>query len=352
MYEKKRLEYIDFLKFLAIFAIVALHVFQVWKGGPQIKHIDIYAFSQITRFGVPLFIMISGALLLNRDIEIKSFLKRRTSRLIYPFIFFFILTYIFAHLTNMGVSQVSNIFAFKWYFWMILGVYFSIPIINKFIQNSTMEEIEYFIIMIFAAAIFYQTTYHFKIEMFLDLNLFLSPLGYLVLGYYLSKKDFGISTNKMVSIALILFIVTTLVKFGGQIHVLPLLENFEAAKSAMLSSYLDLGITELLQTSAVFVLGKYIYECTQGLYLPVKNLLQTTVISKSVLSISRASYGIYLINTIPTVFFHNTIKHMHLTGTEVFLAIICLSIIVFIVSWIIIVLLSKIPYINKLSGYA
>ena len=351
MNEKKRLEYIDLLKFLAILAIVALHLFQVWKDGPQILNTNIYAFAEITRFGVPLFVMVSGALLLNRDIEIRSFLKRRTVRLFLPFIFFYILTFAFSYTTHMGLHLLYNIFAFKWYVWMIFGVYLSIPVINKFIQNSTMKEIEYFIIMIFAAAIFYQTTYYFGIEMYLDLNLFLSPLGYLVLGYYLSKKEFNMSANKLVTLALALFTATTLLKFCGQIDVLPVLDNFEATGSSMLSSYLDVGILELLQTSSVFLLCKYIYECTQGLYLPVNNLLHTKIISKSVLSISRASYGIYLVNSIPTLFFHSTIKHMKLTGTDICLAIVLLTIAVFITSWIFIVLLSKIPYIKVFSGY-
>lgn len=351
MHEKKRLEYIDLLKFLAILAIVALHLFQVWKEGPQILHTDIYAFAEITRFGVPLFVMISGALLLNRDIEIKSFLKRRTTRLFLPFIFFYILTYAFAYTTHMGLHLLNNIFAFKWYVWMIFGVYLSIPVINKFIQNSTMKEIEYFIVMIFAAAIFYQATYFFEIEMYLDLNLFLSPLGYLVLGYYLSRKEFNISTNKMVTIALAIFIISTLIKFGGQIQAIPILDNFQATQSEMLHSYLDVGIPELLQTSAVFILCKYIYECSHGIYMPVKKLLHTRIVSKSVLSISRASYGIYLVNSIPTLFFHSTIKFMPLTGTEIALAIISLTIAVFIGSWMFIVLLGKIPYVNKLSGY-
>jgi surface polysaccharide O-acyltransferase-like enzyme len=58
----------------------------VWQTA-EVKHITIYAFSSISRFGVPVFVMISGALLLNRNIEIKSFITKKIKRLVVPFIF-------------------------------------------------------------------------------------------------------------------------------------------------------------------------------------------------------------------------------------------------------------------------
>ena len=84
---KKRLEYIDLIKTLAILSIVILHIFQVWDMGPQIRGIPIFVLSEITRFAVPIFIMVSGALLLNKEIEIKSFLKKGSAELFILFCF-------------------------------------------------------------------------------------------------------------------------------------------------------------------------------------------------------------------------------------------------------------------------
>ena len=71
-----RLEYIDLLKLLSILSIITLHVFKVWTQ-TEIMGIRIYGFTALVKFGVPVFIMISGALLLNREIEIGSFLKKK-----------------------------------------------------------------------------------------------------------------------------------------------------------------------------------------------------------------------------------------------------------------------------------
>lgn len=299
-----RLQYIDLLKVLSIFSIISLHVFLVWKDA-QVAHINIYAFSSIFRYGVPVFIMISGALLLNREIEIGDFLKRKVKRLVTPFIFYYILTAIvIVLLLNSTHAQVENIFAFRWYFWMILGVYLSIPIINKFIQHSTMKEIEYFIWMFIFAAIFYQITYYLKIEQYLYLTLFLSPLGYLVLGYYLSQKEFNLGTNKIITISALIFIICTCIKFADLNNLIPMTDNYMANQSKILSSWLDVGIIEILQSASLFVLCKYLYQSKNGLYSLINKFLQGNLVSKFILSVSRASYGMYLINLIPAFMYY------------------------------------------------
>ena len=71
---KTRIKYFDALKFLAITGVVFLHCF-ILKDA-EILNFNIHHLSQIGRFGVPLFLLISGALLLNREIELKSFFKK------------------------------------------------------------------------------------------------------------------------------------------------------------------------------------------------------------------------------------------------------------------------------------
>ncbi len=345
-----RLEYIDLLKVLSILSIITVHAFKVWQNA-EILNLNIFAFREIVTFGVPVFVMISGALLLNREIELVSFFKKKVKRIVYPFIFFYFLTaFVIVFILNSTHNQVTNIFAFRWYFWMVLGIYLSLPVINKFIQYSSMKEIEYFILVFIFASIFYQITYYFRLEQYLYLTLFLSPLGYLVLGYYLSRKEFNLSPNQIITISIILFILSTTVKICAHLEWIPEVDDFVANTSPILSSWLDVGIFEIIQASAIFLIGKYIYESSKGLYSSIKRLLQKRLISQFILSVSRASYGMYLINLIPTVMFYN-LQEYDFTGTQIVLIIILLSIVTFFTSWFVIVLLSKIPYINKLSGY-
>ena len=86
---KERVKYYDTLRALAIIAVVMLHIFKFWPQA-EIMHFKVVYFIEITRFGVPTFLLLSGALLLNRKIDLEDFFKRRFTRLIYPFIFYLI----------------------------------------------------------------------------------------------------------------------------------------------------------------------------------------------------------------------------------------------------------------------
>ena len=185
---KDRIAYYDTLRFVAILTIVAVHVFMIWREGAQILGFDIFAFSETVSFGVSMFLMLSGALLLNREIELSFFIRHRLSRIVYPFIFYVLLLLCVGFLLNNPASY--NIFSHYWYFWLIIGVYLAVPIINKFIQHASIREIEYFLAVFVLGSVFYQTVLVFGFEQYFDLNFFVAPLGFLVLGYYLSVKDF------------------------------------------------------------------------------------------------------------------------------------------------------------------
>lgn len=234
---------------------------------------------------------------------------------------------------------------------MILGVYLAVPIINKFIQHATEKEIEYFIAVFIFAAIFYQITYNLGIENCFDLGFFLSPVGYLVLGYYLSRKDFKMSTNRLLTFSILIFLVSTFIKSLGTLQLIPSVCNINATNSTMLTSWLDVGIFEILQTASMFVIFKNIYECKKGAYLHFKNFLKVNVVEKSIVSISRSSYGMYLINLIPIITIYNTVKNKDLTVTHISISMILLTIAVFLSTWFVVALLGKIPYIKYVSGY-
>ena len=62
-----RIFYLDQLRALAIVGIVICHVANLWNGTPHssLNWIVHYFFNILGRYGVPVFLMLSGALLLN-----------------------------------------------------------------------------------------------------------------------------------------------------------------------------------------------------------------------------------------------------------------------------------------------
>ena len=79
--KKERIFYYDFLRAFAIIAVIICHVdFFFGPLTTQTQVIAQMAFHDIGRIGVPIFLMISGALLLNREYNLSNYLKRRFTR--------------------------------------------------------------------------------------------------------------------------------------------------------------------------------------------------------------------------------------------------------------------------------
>lgn len=332
--KSERLDYIDTLKFLAIFGILAIHVFALWPDAQILNH-SIGSMRQAFRWAVPVFVMISGALLLNREIELEVYFKKRFTRVFYPLIFFIVISFI--------INGHIEFFTAYWYCWMILGVYLAVPIINKFIQYSDDSEIKYYVIIFIVAALIYQIADKFQIAFALDISFFITPVSYLVLGYYLSRKEFDHSPIITISAALILFIATTIIKYK--------MGNFMSFYSHdLFYSRMDFGIVQIAQSCSVFVMVKEIYSNRNpGL---IRRILQSNIIKRFILSVSMASYGMYLIHFLIIKYIKIYTSSWKLTGTEVCISIAAITVVLFIISWILIWIMSKIPVLNRFSGYA
>ena len=167
----------------------------------------------------------------------------------------------------------------------------------------------------------------------------------MVLGYYLSKKEFK-HPNWIILIAIILFLITSVIKYhtGSFMH-------FYAHD--VFSSRLDIGIVQIIHASCIFILVKLIYsENINVVFSKIKGFLQISAIKKFILSVSRASYGMYLIQFFYRDYAEIVFSKFSLTGSQVFGCFMVLSVVVFLISWISILILSKIPFVNKFSGYA
>ena len=179
-----RIKYVDALKFLAITAIVLQHIICFWDT-TGILNITFADIEEVIKFGVPIFLMLTGMLTLNKEIELKEFFKKKFVRIICPFAFFLLIAYV--------TGVYDSFLTVYWYCWMIIAMYLAIPIINVFIRNAKDNEIEYYVIMFLLASLIYSIAKIFEVRMALDLDFFIGPAAYLILGYYISRKDFKLS---------------------------------------------------------------------------------------------------------------------------------------------------------------
>lgn len=97
----------------------------------KINVISIYNFdwvflltlNQLRQFAIPIFVMISGALLVNKDYSLSNFIKKKFNRIFIPYIFLAIVLVLFSYiLINLGINaNVIDSFSMEYIIKSILG---------------------------------------------------------------------------------------------------------------------------------------------------------------------------------------------------------------------------------------
>ena len=198
---------LDRLKAIGAFAIVLLHSSaDVVINSPNI-HSSIWwtgnLFDSMCRWGVPVFVMVSGALLLEQSAKttIASFYRRRAGKILIPLIFWSTFYIIYDHFDTHS-KDIATIFSnivhgtpyyHLWYLYMLLGLYFIIPLLGRVLAAISEKEQLLLTCVIFAIASINTT-----LNILNDSNspTFLSSFipftGYLIAGYYLysEKEDY------------------------------------------------------------------------------------------------------------------------------------------------------------------
>ena len=327
--KKERIFYYDFLRAFAIIAVLICHVDLFF--GPLTTNSQIIAqmaFHDIGRIGVPIFLMISGALLLNRDYDLSDFLKRRFARIIYPFIFWIVLILAQLYYLHYNSQYLWNTFignpSITWYFWTLIGIYLFIPVINAFIEKYGLKGCEYFLSIWFITIIL-KTFNSYPLFPNFSLDYFAYYIGYPVLGYYLNNKKFNLSDKKICVIGFIILVIS-----------LAIFVYFDYNKLSLISEiYLNVPI--VFMGAGMFVFIKYLDRITS--FKHVKN----NIIGKAIISISLCSYGMYFSHVIVLKFLspfnpNSTLLFPVMFGLTIFL------------SWLLPYIFSKIPNIKNVSG--
>ena len=195
---------IDIIRILAFIFIVLLHTVNIQYG----INIWILLYGVIS-IGVNLFIMISGYLLLDKSEKMSVFFKKRI-RGIFPLFIFFNIVYIFVNKVKiMPVLQGKEIVApHFWYIYMILGLYFITPWLQKVLKFAKKET---FIILVlwFLYSILNPHLIKFDLPRIPFSHFPITEfIGYYILGYYIK-----VDRDKIKKIPFFIIIAVYLVGF-------------------------------------------------------------------------------------------------------------------------------------------
>lgn len=218
--KKERLIHFDLLRIVACFSVVMLHsAAQFWYDIPVTSKewFIINSYDAVVRFGVPIFVMISGALFLDngQEISIKRLYKHNILRMIIVYIVWSVVYGFYDCWNSWSVIHIGDIlreiFAGRYHLWYIpmsVGLYMLVPILKRWLCNAEKREVEYFIGLFFVFQIM-QTTMESigmpEIVGFLwetvDVEIVCSYLGYFILGYYIVHYGIDAKYNKWIYVS-------------------------------------------------------------------------------------------------------------------------------------------------------
>ena len=349
----RRIFYLDVLRVIACFCVVMIHASADYVkkdfGSANFWYANVL--DSISRIGVPLFVMISGSLLLDENYHFTS--KKLIKHIAKMVIFFVSWSLIYSIITNViNVSFSGGKISFEaikasflngnyhlWFCFMIVGLYLLVPILRLWVKVENKKYVEYFLILSFIFAfllpqIVSQGGYFFTdvkyINNFLR-NSYFQPISgyvpYFILGWYLHNFTFNKKTN------IIIYVLGGV----GLLYTIFMTYHLSHSQGRALQAYTEISVNVLFASIAIFVLVKT---------LLMNREEKTTVISKSVNFISKLSLGIYAIHVMVVkqsyyVFNTNGVNNAFIVVTSIFF-------ISFIISLIASFLISLIPYVKTI----
>lgn len=301
--ENSRILYYDWLRIFAIFTVVLLHVAASdWQyfdvNTTEWFVLDVY--SGVVRWSVPVFVMISGALFLSRDIPVKKIYTKYALRLFIAFVVWSFAYFLFdgesvssqflslfsAQKYEQLVSLIDGHFHL-WFVAMLSGIYLCIPVIKKIVENEKIGR--YFLLLSFVFAFLIPWIAHLAEDFAgeplksivyalycdvgnMNLAFVSSYIFYFILGYYLSKMKLN-KPQKLILYALGLcgilftFLADRAVSLNLQTTVLTYSDGFCVnicvASAAVFElfknlSFQKLGGSRLLQKLSKWCFGVYL----------------------------------------------------------------------------------------------
>ncbi len=208
----ERFVHLDLLRILACFSVVMLHSSaQFWYELPveEADWLVANSYNAVSRFGVPIFVMLSGALFLSpqKETNLKKLYLHNILRLVVLYIVWCALYGLFDCCFSFSWSQLSprdvlrEIFAGRYHLWylpMLVGIYMLLPVLRSWISHARKENLQYFLLLFLLFQIGKETCLALRqsdgISFLWSMakpDMVCGYLGYFVLGYYLVSYDIG-----------------------------------------------------------------------------------------------------------------------------------------------------------------
>ncbi len=339
----ERTAYFDYLRVFATFAVIVIHVSaQNWyiTDVNEIYWQTYNFYESIVRWAVPVFVMISGALFLEREIPVRKLYSKYILRLITAFVFWSVIYVLFEE--GPVLSKISAVVRGNYHMWfilMIIGLYICIPFFKAIVADE--KRIRYFLILslIFAFVIPQMVMISLDlgnefiikgIDVFksdideMNVTMVMGYAGYFVLGYFLNRIELNKKTRIVIYILGLLGFAFTIVA-----DLLVALKTQECCNHY----YESFNVNVLFEALAVFTLFKYAK-------------FENVKMNRFFRALAKYSFGAYLIHVLILNLLNNLFGINTLSFNPI-LSVPALSILAFVVSMGISAAINQIPILKK-----
>ena len=357
--KNQHIVWLDVVRFIAMFTVVCCHCtdpFNFYPGtAPNIGEIKLWGaiYGSVLRPCVPLFVMITGALLLPVRGDTSTFYKKRIPRVFYPFLIWSVLYNLFPWITGLlglnpqiildffpyageEVMQQSFSVSLKyilmipfnfsilavhmWYIYLLIGLYLYLPVFSAWVEKAS-ERAKLMFLLAWGVTLLLPYYYQFvsnylwgtcSWNSFGMLYAFAGFNGYLLLGHYLKNLEW--SLKKTLAIGIPMFAAGYAVTFLGFRHITALPEYTDEMLE-LFFTYCSLNV--VMMTIPVFMLAK-------------KVKVNSERMKKALANLTVCGFGIYMIHYF---FTGPSVVLMRAINMPIGLQIPVAAILAFAVSW-------------------
>lgn len=348
---RKRNYSLDILRVLACYLVIHQHVsecYYIGEGGAVVTGESTFWIGIITslcRISVPVFVMLSGYLLLPMNDAISTFFRKRFTRVVYPFVAWCILyagynvlmkgdsiPQMFTNILHIPVNFGTEI-GHLWYIYMLIGLYLVIPIISPWLKGASKRELQGYLglwLLTTFLPYIHQVFPEVLGECYWNdtplLYHFSGFIGYFILGHYLKRYGYPSVLSSwsllIVGYAITAYVFCTRIDNVATVPELELSWGFCAVNVMMMA----LGVFSLI--------GRL-------------SLKGESAGGKLISDISAKSYGMYLAHIMVLNFFYGLLKDV---STAVYITIPLIAICTFVTVYVLVKLLSYLPKSKYIVG--
>jgi surface polysaccharide O-acyltransferase-like enzyme len=358
---------VDLIRTLAIIGVIFLHATNDLTPDSMsqlevFRWVTVDVYQSVARIGVPLFVMLTGALLLNpsKNESLSTFFKKRWARIGLPFFFWGSIYFVWVYFAdNKAVTANSVIQGFLtspylqfWYIYMLAGLYLITPILRIVIDHANDKTIKYFIALWFVgASVIPAISYFSPYDVNTGIFAITGWVGYYILGIYLLR----VKISRKILVGLMVLAVSLAV-----IGTVYMSFNVGGTDSYYFQDYLS--PTMILASVAAFLLLNTVKMPSYRIMPVPSNQKETDIVGMNLSDPSKPQKLLHLIseNTLPIFLFHlivlETLQRGYLglaiNGSTInsIIGVPLITVITLFLCLAIIVPLKKVPVLKKLIG--